>query len=157
VAPDHLHLHAQVDQADWVRVFSQYDAGWLHDFRSTNGGDLHASTWDDVNYPARLGTLAAAGVPVIQRDNHGSVVATQTLARERGLGITWREPADLIASLRDRAAMAELREGVWQQRSLFTFDAHVDDLVAFFRRVIAARAEVAYPAGPRADRLRIAT
>jgi hypothetical protein len=38
LAPDHLHLHAQVDQADWVRVFSQYDAGWLHDVRSTNAG-----------------------------------------------------------------------------------------------------------------------
>jgi hypothetical protein len=29
--------------------------------------------------------------------------------------------------------MAELRESVWSQRQAFTFDAHVDRLVAFFR------------------------
>ncbi len=133
VAPGRFHLHPQVDQADWVRELSQYDAGWLHDVVSTNGGDLHAATWDDLNYPARMGTLAAAGVPMVQRDNTGSVVATQTLARERELGVFWREPADLAAQLADRELMGRLRESVWRQRSLFTFDAHVDRLVAFLR------------------------
>ena len=140
VAPDHLHLHPQVDQADWVQVFSQYDAGWLHDVRSTNGGDLHAATWDDLNYPARLGTLAAAGVPVLQRDNTGHVVATQSLARDRELGVLWREPADLLAALHDRERMALLRKSVWSQRAHFTFDAHVDGLVDFFRARIAEHA-----------------
>ena len=134
-APGHLHLHANVDQGDWVRVFSQYDAGWLHDIRSTNGGDLHAATWDDLNYPARMGTLAAAGVPMLQRDNAGHVVATQALCRERDLGLLWREPADLVAALTDRERMALLRKSVWSQRELFTFDAHVDELVAFLRSV----------------------
>ncbi|MEA2523462.1 MAG: hypothetical protein QOF73_689, partial [Thermomicrobiales bacterium] len=32
-----------------------------------------------------------------------------------------------------------LRESVWQQRDLFTFDHHADRLIAFFRRVIAER------------------
>ncbi len=132
-APDHLHLHSQVDQADWVREFSQYDAGWLHDFRSTNGGDLHAATWDDLNYPARMGTLAAAGVPMIQRDNSGAVVATQTLVRERQLGVFWREPDDLIRTLQDLDLLGRLRKSVWSQREHFTFDAHVPDLVSFFR------------------------
>jgi len=134
-APGHLHLHANVDQGDWVRVFSQYDAGWLHDVRSTNGGDLHAATWDDLNYPARMGTLAAAGVPMVQRDNPGSVVASQSLLRERDLGVLWREPADLVAALTDRERMALLRKSVWSQREVFTFDAHVDELVAFLRSV----------------------
>jgi hypothetical protein len=134
-APGHLHLHANVDQGDWVRVFSQYDAGWLHDVRSTNGGDLHAATWDDLNYPARMGTLAAAGVPMVQRDNPGSIVASQSLLRERDLGVLWREPADLVAALTDRERMALLRKSVWSQRELFTFDAHVDELVAFLRSV----------------------
>ena len=137
LAPGHLHLHPQVDQADWVRVFSQYDAGWLHDVRSTNGGDLHAATWDDLNYPARMGTLAAAGVPMVQRDNTGSVVATQTLARERELGLFWSEPDDLVARLTDREAMSLLRKSVWAQRDHFTFDAHVDGLVDFFRARVA--------------------
>ena len=137
LAPDHLHLHSQVDQADWVRVFSQYDAGWLHDIRSTNGGDLHAATWDDLNYPARMGTLAAAGVPMLQRDNAGHVVATQALCRERDLGLLWREPADLVDALTDRERMSLLRKSVWSQREHFTFDAHVDALVDFFRARIA--------------------
>ncbi|MDP9408786.1 MAG: glycosyltransferase [Actinomycetota bacterium] len=139
LAPRHFHLHPQVDQSAWVQEFSQYDAGWLHDFTSGNGGDLHAATWDDLNVPARVGTLAAAGVPLIQRDNAGSAVATQTLARERRLGVFWREPADLVRQLRDRELMGGLRESVWRQRAEFTFDAHVDDLVAFFRAAIAAR------------------
>ncbi len=139
LAPHHLHLHPQVDAAGWVSEFSQYDAGWLHDVRSTNRGDIRAATWDDLNYPARLGTLAAAGVPVLQPDNTGSRVATQSLARERDLGLFWRDPADLVAQLRDAPRMARLRESVWRQRAQFTFDAHVDDLVAFFRQVIADR------------------
>jgi hypothetical protein len=134
-----FHLHPQVDQADWVREFSQYDAGWLHDVRSANAGDLHAATWEDLNYPARLGTLAAAGVPSIQRDNTGHVVATQTLTRERRLGLLWSDPADLLAQLRDRELLASLRKSVWEQRAEFTFDAHVDRLVGFFREVVAAR------------------
>ena len=139
LAPGHLHLHPQVGPDDWVREFSQYDAGWLHDVRSTNRGDLRAATWDDLNYPARLATLAAAGVPVLQPDNAGSVVATQSLARSRDLGLFWRTPDDLAAQLRDPVRMAELRESVWQQRAHFTFDSHVDELVAFLRGVIAAR------------------
>lgn len=138
-APRHLHLHPQVDQQRWVTEFSQYDAGWLHDIRSTNHGDLHAATWDDLNYPARLGTLAQAGVPMIQRDNGGSIVATQTLVQQRRLGIFYSEPQELIRALRDRSTMSTLRESVWKQRGQFTFDAHVDDLTNFFRAVIAAR------------------
>jgi hypothetical protein len=141
LAPHHLHLHPQVDQGDWVAEFSQYDAGWLHDVRSSNGGDLHAATWDDVNYPARLGTLAAAGVPMLQRENPGSVVATQTLLRQRELGVLWREPDDLVAALTDRALLHRLRKSVWSQRDHFTFDAHADELVAFLRAVADGTAQ----------------
>jgi len=148
LAPGHLHLHRQVDQADWVREFSRYDAGWLHNFHSDNGGDLHAATWNDLNYPARMGTLAVSGVPMIQRDNTGSVVATQTLARDLDVGLFYRDAADLAAQLRDRPRMDELRANVWREREHFTFDAHVDDLVGFLRRVIEARRSAAPPQGP---------
>ena len=138
LAPGHLHLHPQVDQGDWVATFSRYDAGWLHTFESTNGGDLRAATWADLNLPARMGTLAAAGVPMIQRDNSGSAVASQTLAGEHDLGVVFTGPDDLAAQLHDRVRMAALRESVWRRRDLFTFDAHVDELVGFLRAVIAA-------------------
>ncbi len=139
LAPRHVHLHDQVVAQDWVSEFSQYDAGWLHDVRSSNGGDLTAATWDDLNYPARMATLAAAGVPMIQYDNAGSVVASQTLCRERELGVFYRTAADLAAVLRDRSHMDLLRKSTWEQRGHFTFDSHVDELVALFREVVAAR------------------
>ena len=137
VAPRHFHVHAQVAPDGWVEEFSQYDAGWLHDVRSTNGGDLAAATWDDLNVPARLATLAACGVPAIQRDNTGSRVAMQTLARDGGFGVFYRDADDLAAQLRDRAAMDARREAMWAARRQFTFDAHVDDLVALFHAAIA--------------------
>jgi hypothetical protein len=137
MAPDHLHLHAQVDQSAWVREFSRYDAGWLHTFASRNGGDLRRADWDDLNVPARLTTLVAAGVPLLQRDNTGSVVATQTLARERGLGVFFRDIPDLAARLHDRDALAAIRADVWAQRMDVAFDTHADALVDFFRKVMA--------------------
>jgi hypothetical protein len=139
VAPRHLHLHAQVDQGDWVREFSRYDAGWLHTFASRNGGDLRRADWDDLNYPARLTTLVAAGVPLLQRDNTGHVVATQTLARERDLGLFFTDVPDLARQLRDRERLAAIRASVWRQRLDFSFDAHADALLDVFRKAIAAR------------------
>ena len=140
MAPKHLHLHAQVDQGDWVREFSQYDAGWLHTFASRNHGDLWRADWDDLNYPARLTTLVAAGVPLLQRDNAGCVVATQSLVEERGIGVFFQGIPDLADQLRDRDRLAKVRENVWSQRLDFSFDAHADALIDFFRGVISRAA-----------------
>ena len=75
---------------------------------------------------------------MIQYDNTGSVVASQTLCRDRDLGIFFRTADGLVQSLRDAERMAALRHSVWAQRAEFTFDAHVDGLVAFFRDVVTA-------------------
>jgi hypothetical protein len=144
LAPGWLHLHANVDQARWVEEFSRYDAGWLHVFTSANGGEIRRADWDDLNVPARIATLAAAGLPMIQRDNEGAVVATQNLVRRLGLGVCYRSVADLGAILHDTQTMAQLREQVWQQRFEFCFDTHVPALLAFFRTVIGQAAP-----GPR--------
>lgn len=136
LAPRHLHLHANVEQSRWVEEFSRYDAGWLHAFASTNEGELRRANWDDLNYPARMATLAAAGLPMIQRSNEGAIVATQALSQRLGTGVFYDSIADLGGLLRDRPHMDALRERVWSQRAHFTFDAHVPELVAFFRRVI---------------------
>jgi glycosyltransferase involved in cell wall biosynthesis len=137
LAPGCLHLHDNVDQRRWVREFSRYDAGWLHYFRSENGGELRRANWDDLNYPARMGTLAAAGLPMIQHDNRGAIVATDRLARELDVGLFCRDLNDLGAKLADTARMRTLYDNVWRQRDRFTFDCHVDRLVEFFRDVIA--------------------
>ncbi|MDC0715682.1 glycosyltransferase [Nannocystis bainbridge] len=134
-APRHLHLHPHVDPRRWVEEFSRYDAGWLHFFASRNGGDVGRADWDDLNIPARASTLAAAGLPMIQRDNDGACVATQNLARQLGVGLFARDMAELGARLRDRPGMDAVRERVWQRRDVFTFDHHADRLVEFFTAV----------------------
>jgi hypothetical protein len=137
LAPGYLHLHDHVDQRCWVDEFSRYDAGWLHYFRSGNGGELRRANWDDLNYPARIGTLASAGLPLIQYDNGDAVVAADRLARELDIGIFCRDLGALRPQLADAQRMDALRANVWRQRDRFTFDHHVDRLVAFFRTVIA--------------------
>ena len=136
LAPGYLHLHDNVDQRRWVAEFSRYDAGWLHYFRSENGGELRRANWDDLNYPARMGTLAAAGLPMIQYDNRDAIVACDRLSRELDVGVFCRDLAELGAVLRDGKRMQALRDNVWRQRDRFTFDHHVDRLVDFFREVI---------------------
>ena len=138
LAPRHLHLHPNVDQDRWVTEFSRYDAGWLHAFESVNGGELRRANWDDLNYPARLATLAAGGLPMIQRDNAGAIVATQALAQRLGIGVFYRTIPELAARLRDRQALAATRERVLAARAAFCFDTHVPALLDFFRTVIAS-------------------
>ena len=139
LAPNHLHLHAQVDQRGWVDEFSKYDAGWLHIFPSRNGGDLRRADWDDLNYPARIATLVAAGLPLLQLDNRDAIVATQSLTKALDIGIFFRDIPHLGQQLRDEALLTRVRENVWRHRHQFTFDAHVEALVDFFHRVIAVR------------------
>jgi glycosyltransferase involved in cell wall biosynthesis len=138
LAPGYLHLHDNVDQRRWVAEFSRYDAGWLHYFRSANGGDARRANWDDLNYPARMSTLAAAGLPMIQYDNRDALVASDRLARALDIGVFCRDLRELGGQLRDAARMSALRANVWRQRETFTFDHHADRLVAFFREVIAS-------------------
>jgi hypothetical protein len=129
----HLHLHSMVDQDRWTEEFSKYDAGWLHVFESQNGGDIRRADWDDLNLPARIGTFAAAGLPMIQWDNRGSVVATQTLTRELGVGVYYSSLEELRDQLTDETAMAQRRERVWAARELLTFDYHAGRLADFLR------------------------
>ncbi|HYD94997.1 MAG TPA: glycosyltransferase [Noviherbaspirillum sp.] len=138
LAPGYLHLHPNVDQSRWTAEFSQYDAGWLHCFRSSNEGEIRRAIWDDLNYPARISTLAAAGLPMIQQANDGAIVAAQTLARQMGIGVFFDTVEDLARQLHDRAQMQAIRDRVWQQRDVFTFDYHVPRLVDFFREVIVS-------------------
>ena len=136
-----FHLHHQVTPLDWVKELSRYDAGWLHQFRSRNGGALARADWGDLNYPARIPTLMSAGVPLIQVDNGDSMVAQQALADRLGVGVSY-DPDDisgLCDQLYDLPEMADRRSNAWAHRSEFTFDHHVERLVDLFRDAIADR------------------
>ncbi|EYB69146.1 hypothetical protein DEIPH_ctg011orf0128 [Deinococcus phoenicis] len=140
-----LHLHPTVEPQDWVRELSRYDAAWVQQFSSDNGGDLRRAHWDDLNLPARLGTYAAAGLPWIMRDNRTSLVAMQTLAQQHDFGIFYRDFADLGAQLRDRSRLEDLTAHARAARRLFAFDTHADGLLNFFSRILAS----AVPAASR--------
>jgi glycosyltransferase involved in cell wall biosynthesis len=137
MAPGYLHIHPNVTQENWVKEFSQYDAGWLHFFKSENFGELMRANWDDLNYPARMATLACAGLPMLQRDNTGHLVATQSLVKEHNLGIFFNTMDELGATLRNKQQIEQIRQNVWNKRLMFCFDEHAGRLVDFFRKVIS--------------------
>ena len=136
LAPGHLHLHAHVGQSGWVQEFSRYDAGWLHAFSSRNQGEIRRADWDDLNYPARMATLACAGLPMIQRANAGAVVAARSLTQQLGMDVPFASFDQLGGLLRDHARMDRVRANVWRARGQFTFDQHAPALIGFFHSVI---------------------
>jgi hypothetical protein len=136
LAPGYLHIHPNVDQENWVEEFSKYDAGWLHFFKSENGGEIRRANWDDLNIPARMSTLALAGVPMLQRNNEQHLVSIQTEVKKYDLGLLFNNMKELGQLIRDKQRMQHLRQSVWNQRHLFTFDHHASSLVDFFNNVI---------------------
>lgn len=136
LAPDHLHIYHNCTPDEWTVEFSKYDAGWLHVFESSNFGELMKAEWLDLNYPARMSTLAAAGLPMIQRDNSQHTVASQSIISKLGVGVFFDSFEDLGECLRNQVQMRQIRENCWNNRSHFSFEHHVHELVNFFRRVI---------------------
>ncbi|MDX2154545.1 MAG: glycosyltransferase family A protein [Bryobacteraceae bacterium] len=136
LAPLHLHLHSQVHADRWVEEFSRYDAGWLHYFQSENTGEITRANWDDLNVPARLTTLAAAGLPFLQRDNTGHSVAIQTIGRRHDCALFARSMRHVAEHLYDDDVLQRKRENARKHRSEFAFDTHVAPLVHFFKQVM---------------------
>ena len=123
----HLHERSGVEPAEWVSSLSRYDAGWLHPIRPRNGGDIRAAVWDDLNLPARIPTLAAAGLPlIVPAPPPGSVHAASRLARELGCGVLYEDLDDLARQLRDRELIEARRAAAWRAREKLTFDHHGD-------------------------------
>lgn len=139
LAPGYLHIHPNCDQQNWVKEFSQYDAGWLHFFESENNGEIMQVEWNDLNYPARMATLAAAGLPMLQKDNTGHMVATQSITRRLDMGVFFNSFAELGSMLKNKDKMKQVRQNVWDNRFIFSFDYHADDLIQFFRKVISQK------------------
>jgi glycosyltransferase involved in cell wall biosynthesis len=133
---EYFHIHPHCPPSEWVREFSQYDAGWLHCFDSTNRGLLRNMGWNDLNLPCRMNTLAAAGLPMIQKNNTGHIVAMQSRIRRDDLGIFYKDFEDLARQLYDKDKMTRLATNVMENRYSFSFDHHAPGLIDFFRRVI---------------------
>ena len=140
LAPEHVHLEAPVEPADWVPVLSAYDAGWLHPVRSANGGDVRRATWDDLNLPARLPTLVAAGLAPIARANPGHAVAVEARLAELGAGLFYAARDELADGLAAEVATGALGGRAWARRDELTFDAHAGRLEAVLRAAADSRA-----------------
>jgi glycosyltransferase involved in cell wall biosynthesis len=136
VAPNHFHVHPHCSQLKWVQEFSKYDAGWLHSFNSNNKGDLLKANWSDLNLPARINTLAAAGLPVIQKKNEGHIVAMRNYIKQRNVGIFYDNMNELVEQLKNKELLTSLTENILKQRPSFTFDYHLPELIEFFRKII---------------------
>ncbi|SHN54891.1 Glycosyl transferase family 2 [Geodermatophilus obscurus] len=134
-APGFVHVHPPVGPEAWVRELSRYDAGWLHRFDSTNDGDLRRATWDDLNSPARLPVYLAAGLPLLQQANPGSLVSVERVLRRDGTGLFYRDADDVAAVLAAELASRRGAAAALAVREQHTFDAHADRVVDLFRSV----------------------
>ena len=139
LAPGYLHLHDTCAPRDFVREFSQYDAGFLHNFQSENGGELLRASWNDINFPARMSTYGMAGLPMLINDNEGHRVATQEFLEHYGMALKYTSIAALSDCFQNKERLQAIGENVWRQRDIFSFDYHVPALVGFFRKVIAEK------------------
>ena len=134
-----LHEPTGVTPDRWVGDLSRYDAAWLHPIRAANGGELRAATWDDLNLPARIPTLVAAGLPlIVPAPPAGAVHAAAALARELRCGVEYEDLDDLAAQLGDAAGMAARRAAAWRARETLTFDHHADRLVRILEQAAGA-------------------
>jgi hypothetical protein len=136
-APGHLHLHPHVPPHRWVIDLSVYDAGLLHRVPSRNRGDVAAASWDDLNLPARLGTYAAAWLPLLAPHQPGHRVAVQELVRRTGVGLLHDDAAHLARQLTDAATLETARAAMAARRLEWSFDAHADRLDELLREVAA--------------------
>lgn len=141
MAEGYFHLHSHCSAPNWVREYSRYDAGWLHCMHSNNHGDYSKMGWNDLNIPARVSTMMAAGLPCIQCDNSEHIVAMQTCLRDIDCGIFFKEADDLVAQLHDADLMQRLQQNVMHHRMSFAFDEHVPQIISFFRDVIKNKNE----------------
>jgi hypothetical protein len=136
VAPGFVHVEEPVAPDAWVARLSRYDAGWLHRRPAANGGDLRAATWDDLNLPARLPTLLAAGLPPVQQASPpGSVAAAEALLRELGTGFVFGDLTELPALLAQEVSGGALGDRAWAVREEVMFDRHADRLLELMRAV----------------------
>lgn len=135
-APNHFHVEPHCSQFGWVKEFSKYDAGWLHAFDSLNCNSLMRAGWSDLNIPARINTLAAAGIPMIQKSNSQHIVAMRNYIKKNDMGVFYEGLNDLIVQLKDKELLKRIELNVRKKRLEFTFDYHIPYIIDFFRKVI---------------------
>lgn len=139
LAPNHLHLHDTCLPHNFVKEFSQYNAGFLHNFQSENNGELLRASWNDLNSPARMSTYGMAGLPMLIYDNKGHRVATQEFLEKYNMALKYTSISELSNCFKDKDKLKSISESVWNNRDIFSFDYHVPSLIEFFHQVILSK------------------
>lgn len=134
--PEYFHLHNHVKASNWSKEFSKYDAGWLHNIVSRNGGDLLKATWDDLNIPARISSYAAAGLPVISPSNRGCISAINETIKVLDIGFLFDDIEHLTAMLHNKELVEKKTQNMLNCRKQFSFDYYVPQLISLFRKAI---------------------
>ncbi|TFD97849.1 glycosyltransferase family 2 protein [Dysgonomonas capnocytophagoides] len=137
--PYYFHLHKSCMASDWKDEFSKYDAGWLHYFQSQNNGELVRANWDDLNIPSRINTMFAAGIPSIQKDNTGHIVAIQNIIKKLDCGVFVSDLEKLSDQIYNKERMSDLEKNVKKHQDLFSFEYHISALLSFFYEVIESK------------------
>jgi len=132
----YLHIHDTCLPKDFVNEFSKYDAGFLHNYKSDNNNELIRVNWNDLNFPARMSTYGMAGIPMLIRDNQGHRVATQEFLEKQGMALKYTSISTLRNCFTNKEKVYSIRENVWNNRNIFSFDYHIQDLINFFRQII---------------------
>ena len=158
IASRYIHLHSSLQptggslaeiratKAKWVEEFSRYDAGWSYVKRPLPWPRLE----DAAVIPNRHGTYLMAGLPIIIEPMPGFY--RYDSLKQHGAAIDFRpdDYAVLAARLRERATLLEMTQNARSCRAQFTFDATIDALEDYFRRVLDRHRAVAKPQWLRA-------
>ena len=102
LAPQHLHLHPHCAPENWLTEFSQYDGDGCIALKAKNGGNVLNANWNDLNIPARLTTLAMAGLPMIRKIIQIILLQCRPLLKRKMWVYSFKDADDLCRQLKDK-------------------------------------------------------
>jgi glycosyltransferase involved in cell wall biosynthesis len=121
-----MRVMATLEPAALLRELPGYDLGWAAFNAGLNAAHL------DTALPNKAFEYLASGLPVAA----GPHRALRRLVEDEGVGFVVPDPGGLAATL-GRVDLDGLRGRVAERRHRFTVEAHIDDLIAFYRAVVA--------------------
>jgi hypothetical protein len=130
-AASYIHLHQYIAPTQFVSEWSRYDAGLMH-ARVPCGHDQAA--FQRLNFAHRYTAYLAAGLPLAIQE--GGQDSMQHFIRTEGVGFVF---SDYDAFVEQLANASTIGETVRSRRTRYSFEEHVDGLVAFFRQVCRRR------------------
>ncbi len=99
-ASSYLHPHCAPE--NWLTEFSQYDGDGCIALKAKNGGNVLNANWNDLNIPARLTTLAMAGLPMVRKIIQIILLQCRPLLKRKMWVYSFKDADDLCRQLKDK-------------------------------------------------------